>query len=159
MGVKTGGKDTVPHKPGVKGRYMMGVKTGVKEGGLPLGVIGLSFGILILALFLSGCVSQVGQKIQARVLERVDTDLERTAQIAEKWDDPDGPEAKCANYLQGALAGKRELLEEKTAGIISRAYKARLLRDYVLKDEAAFKEECGAFATDLLIEVGKLLGR
>ncbi len=112
---------------------------------------------LVLALFLSGCVtSKIVQKVDEIVLSRVDKDLEVTVALAEKYGKEDL--AKCAIYLRGALAGKRELLKEETGGIISAVLKIKLLREFALKDEESFKAECGAFAADLLLEITRAIG-
>ncbi len=164
-------------KPGKFGKYFSGsdipiqmdaAGLGIEGGGqtglsLPGGGSGLIGGktgalvALVLALFLSGCVtSKIIQKVDEVVLSRVDKDLEVTVALAEKY----GKEelAKCAKYLRGALAGKRELLQEKTGGIISAVLKIKLLREFALEDEDNFKAECGDFAADLMLEIGRTIG-
>jgi len=111
---------------------------------------------LVLALFLSGCVAgMVKDKVQAKVLSVLDNDLSQVVYLAEKYGEEDSSIAKCAKYLQGALAGKQALLAEETKGLLSRALKSRLLAQYVRKDEAAFKEQCSDFAADIMLELGQ----
>lgn len=115
---------------------------------------------LVLALFLSGCViGAVKDKVQGKVLSILDKDLGQVVHLAEKYGEKDSSIAKCARYLQGALAGKQELLAEETKGLLSRALKSKLLAQYVRKDEAAFKEECRDFSADIMLELGKSITR
>ena len=111
---------------------------------------------MVLALFLSGCaVSAVKDKVQGKVLSLLDEDLGKVVYLAEKYGEKDSPIAKCARYLQGALAGKQALLAEDTKGLLSRALKAKLVSQYVRDDEAAFKEQCRDFSADIMLELGK----
>jgi len=115
---------------------------------------------LVLALFMSGCVAgAVKDKVQGKVLSILDKDLGQVVHLAEKYGDKDSSIAKCARYLQGALAGKQELLAEETKGLLSRALKSKLLAQYVRKDEAAFKEQCKDFSADIMLELGNRLTR
>ncbi len=138
-------------------RNMFGKEYGLVGGASGLrGAAGTAIA-LVLALFLSGCVtSKIIQKVDEVVLSRVDKDLEVTVALAEKYGKEDL--AQCAKYLRGALAGKRELLKEETSGIISAVLKIKLLREFALQDEESFKAECGAFAADLLLEITRAIG-
>ncbi len=112
---------------------------------------------LVLALFLSGCVTnKILQKVDEIVVTRLDKDLAKTVMLAEKYGKEDL--AKCAKYLRGALAGKRELLQEETDGLISTLLKIKLIREFAMQDEEGFKAECGNFAAGLMLELGNTIG-
>ena len=114
----------------------------------------------VFALFISGCVvGAVKDKVHGKVLSILDKDLGQVVHLAEKYGEKDSSIAKCARYLQGALAGKQELLAEETKGLLSRALKSKLLAQYVRKDEAAFKEQCRDFSADIMLELGKSITR
>ena len=132
-------------------------KFGVKRPGKFGGKTGALI-IMVLALFMSGCVvGAVKDKVHGKVLSILDKDLGQVVHLAEKYGDKDSSVAKCARYLQGALAGKQELLAEETKGLLSRALKSKLLAQYVRKDEVAFKEQCKDFSADIMLELGNRL--
>ncbi len=147
FGKRNGGTD-IPLQKDAAG---LGMKPGGASG--LIGGVG-TVAALVLALFLSGCViGTVKDKVQGKVLSLLDEDLGKVVYLAEKYGEEDL--AKCAKYLQGALAGKQELLGEETKGLLSRALKSKLLAQYVRDDETAFKEQCRDFSADIMLELGK----
>jgi len=109
---------------------------------------------LVLALFISGCaIGAVKDKVHSKVISILEDDLKQVVVLAEKYGEEEL--AKCAKYLQGALAGKQELLAEETKGLLSRALKSKLLAEYVRQDEANFKEQCRDFSASIMLELGK----
>ena len=104
---------------------------------------------LVLTLFVSGCTSAVGQ----RVTSLVGNDLQRTEEMSVKYGAPEI--AQCAKFLNAALGEGNSLASEPTAGLVSLAVKAYLLKKQGAVAEEAFKKECGAFATGLMLEVLK----
>ena len=104
--------------------------------------------VLLLSLLLVSC-SALGE----RITNRLSVDLTRTAEIATKANEPGI--AKCAIYFNEALSDSTGALSEPTEGLISLAIKAYLLRKRNPEREAAFKRECGEFATGVLIELGR----
>lgn len=80
-------------------------------------------------------------------------DLTRVQEMAETYGPPEV--AVCAAYLQEAIAGKQQLLDEDVDGLLSLAFKAYLLREGVAVAEQQFKDNCGPFAAGLMLEAAK----
>jgi len=96
--------------------------------------------ILLSLAFLGGC-------------SVVQLDARRAHELAVKYEDPEA--AKCWAYLADSLEAGIALKDEDTAGLLSLAEKARILRRHLDKNEAAFKAECGAFVLDIMVEIAK----
>lgn len=83
--------------------------------------------LVSLSLLLSGC------SLRERVTDLFYRDVTRTMEIAQAHSDQQM--AACAGFIQQQLAWTKKVLDEPTAGLISRAY-----RDYLALIEARGRE-------------------
>lgn len=109
---------------------------------------------LAVVLF-AGC-SVVGV-VESVPLKLVSRDLKRASEIAEKYGDEST--ARCTRWMQGAIEGELELLGEDIDGLISLAIQQKLLKEHMTSNEAEFKENCGDFAAEIMLQVGKTISR
>lgn len=118
-------------------------------------------GAVCLALQLGGCGAIAGP-----LVEKVGTDLERTSELAKKYNKP--AVAKCADWMLTKVAeikanhtGLDQLRSEPTDGLLSASLKAALLAEFVRSLEesnspavrAEFKAACGEVAGDILLNI------
>ena len=106
-------------------------------------------------LLLGGCaqLNPLSGVTGSNLQEKVGNDLTRTSEIADKYG---APEIKtCVDWLNQVAGNGNTLLNEPTAGLISFAVKAYLLKNSSASGEAAFKQNCGAMAAGIMIEAAK----
>ena len=104
-------------------------------------------------LCLASACSTVDSKVGDLVLGRLSKDLDRTVEIAEKYQSPHV--LQCAQFLQLATVGVKELSNEPTEGLFSAALKAAILRRMGSEFEEAFAAKCGGVAARVLLEIGR----
>lgn len=111
--------------------------------------------LLFVTMLAVGCaqINPVSGLKGDNLQEKFSNDIARTAELATKYGATDI--AMCANYLNGVVGNGNTLLNEPTAGLISFAVKAYLLKNSSVANEAAFKTNCGAFAAGVMLEAAK----
>lgn len=112
--------------------------------------------LLFLTMFaLAGCASlnPLSGLKGGTIQEQVGNDLTRTSELAKKYGASEI--STCVDYLNGIAGNGDTLANEPTAGLISFAVKAYLLKNSSASSEAAFKGKCGAMATGVMIEAAK----
>lgn len=105
-----------------------------------------SFISVIMALMLGGC-----SMVQGPLVGFVKDDVDRAKEIADKYSDTIA--SKCYSYLSNVLASSPA--NEEVSGLISAAELARVLRNVVSKNEAAFKTECGQLAGEVVLDIAR----
>lgn len=101
-------------------------------------------GIILLLIFLSGC------SIFAGARDLFYRDVTRTMEIAAKYGDPQMK--VCAEFIQGQIDWTRAVLDEPTAGLISRAFRDYLAAVEARGQEAAFETACGQIIGKIAIK-------
>lgn len=112
--------------------------------------------ILVLLLTLSVSCASVNplSGIKGDTLqEKVGNDLSRGSELATKYGNTEI--STCLTYLNKIAGNGDTLLNEPTAGVISFAVKAYLLKNSSVTNEAAFKTNCGAMSAGIMIEAAK----
>ena len=123
------------------------------------------FATLVMVGVLAGC--SVPQVVLEKVAGIAKKDLQRTSELATKYNKPDV--AKCADFLLASLnaedstkAKLDELLKEDTSGLASAGLKAALLAELIngLNDpakqstfEESFKSNCSAVAGAIMLNI------